>query len=140
MKKIRKLFSVIAVITAAFLCPAVAFASEAGETMSEKLAYAARNTVLGICTVFIMLIIIAVIIYCFRFLPKIFGPKDKKKETAAGEKKQEAPTPEPEPAFAEAEAPVTDDLELIAVISAAIAAGEQVPAGSFVVRTIRRRS
>ncbi len=138
MKKIRKLLSAIAVAAAAFLCPAVAFASEAGETMSEKLAYAARNTILGICTVFIMLIVIALIIYCFRFLPKLFGSKEKKEEAKAEKKEVPKTAPVPEPV--EAAADVTDDLELVAVITAAIAAGEQVPVGSFVVRTIRRRA
>ena len=49
-----------------------------------------------------------------------------------------APAPAPAPVE---EAPVeeTDDLELIAVISAAIAASEQAPADGFVVRSIRRR-
>ncbi len=143
MKKFKKLFSAIAAGGAVFLFPVIAFASEAGETMKEKLAYAGRNTIIGIGTVFIMLIVIALIIYCFRFLPKLLGPKDKKKKTATEEKaapKVEAAAKAAPKVAAPASAPVMDDLELVAVITAAIAAGEQVPVGSFVVRTIKRRA
>jgi hypothetical protein len=45
----------------------------------------------------------------------------------------------PAPAPVVEEVPETDDLELVAVITAAIAAGGQAPADGFVVRSIRRR-
>ena len=59
------------------------------------------------------------------------------------QKKTEKPVAAPAPAAAPAAvaAPVqeTDDLELVAVIAAAIAASENVPVDSFRVRTIKRR-
>ena len=91
----------------------------------------ARNTVLGMGTVFVMLIAIALIIYCFKIIPVIQKKFVQKAEPAA-----EAPKTAPVVA-----APVqeTDDLELVAVIAAAIAASENVPVDSFRVRTIKRR-
>ena len=82
-------------------------------------------------TVFVMLIAIALIIYCFKIIPVIQEKFAKKAEPTA-----EAPKTVPVVA-----APVqeTDDLELVAVIAAAIAASENVPVDSFRVRTIKRR-
>ena len=96
-----------------------------------RLANALQNTVLGMGTVFVMLIAIALIIYCFKIIPVIQEKFAKKAEPTA-----EAPKTVPVVA-----APVqeTDDLELVAVIAAAIAASENVPVDSFRVRTIKRR-
>ena len=95
-----------------------------------RLANALQNTVLGMGTVFVM-IAIALIIYCFKIIPVIQKKFVQKAEPAA-----EAPKTAPVVA-----APVqeTDDLELVAVIAAAIAASENVPVDSFRVRTIKRR-
>ena len=84
-----------------------------------RLANALQNTVLGMG------------IYCFKIIPVIQKKFAKKAEPAA-----EAPKTAPVVA-----APVqeTDDLELVAVIAAAIAASENVPVDSFRVRTIKRR-
>ncbi len=145
MKNIKKLVSALMISGSAFLFPVMAMATETGDTMQEKLAYAGRNTILGVCTVFIMLIVISLIIYCFRFLPGATGGKKRAKQ-AEEQAKAEAEARAKEKASAAAAAPaataapVVDDLELIAVITAAIAAGEQVPVGSFVVRTIKRRA
>ena len=62
----------------------------------------------------------------------------KKKEEKAPAPVKAVPAPA-EAALEAAPAEETDDLELIAVISAAIAASEQAPADGFVVRSIRRR-
>ena len=86
-----------------------------------RLANALQNTVLGMGTVFVMLIAIALIIYCFKIIPVIQEKFAKKAPVVA------APVQE------------TDDLELVAVIAAAIAASENVPVDSFRVRTIKRR-
>ena len=95
-----------------------------------RLANALQNTVLGMGTVFVMLIAIALIIYCFKIIPVI-----QKKFAKKAEPEAEAPKAAP------VAAPVqeTDDLELVAVIAAAIAASENVPVDSFRVRTIKRR-
>ena len=96
-----------------------------------RLANALQNTVLGMGTVFVMLIAIALIIYCFKIIPVIQEKFAKKAEPTA-----EAPKTVPVVA-----APVqeTDDLELVAVIAAAIAASEgKTSTDGFVVRSIRK--
>ena len=92
-----------------------------------RLANALQNTVLGMGTVFVMLIAIALIIYCFKIIPVIQKKFAQKAEPAAEAPVVAAPVQE------------TDDLELVAVIAAAIAASENVPVDSFRVRTIKRR-
>ncbi len=162
MKKAMKWVSGLLVGGAAFLIPLQAFA---GETMGERLKFAAQNTVINIIVVFCMLVLIALIIYCFRFLPKLANLFRRKKDTGqeakpGPEPKRSEPKSEPEsksePAHERVKAdsktpppprredvaapPETDYTELIAVIAAAIAADEQVPVGSFVVRTIKKRA
>ena len=102
--------------------------------MSELMTKAALNTLLGMGTVFAVLILISLLITCFNFIPKIqekFRKKPVQAETAPAAVKAE-------PAAAAAEE--TDDTELIAVIAAAIAASEgAVSADGYVVRSIIRR-
>ena len=98
-------------------------------TMNEILTKAGLNTVLGMGTVFGVLILISLIIYAFRFIGDLQNLGKKKTEEAVVTN-----TPE-----VVEEAPLTDDLELIAVISAAIAASEGTSTDSFVVRSIHRR-
>lgn len=100
--------------------------------MKELLLEACYNTILGIGTVFVMLIIMSLLIYCFRIIPTL-QEKFSKKDTAA------APAPKKVAAPAPVRENLVDDLELVAVIAAAIAASEQVPVDSFQVRTIKRR-
>ena len=98
-------------------------------TLGEKLEKAALNTVMGLGTVFCVLILISLIIYCFKFISQIGAPK---KEPAKAEEVK-APVAE------EVSEDLTDDLELVAVISAAIAASEGTTTDGFVVRSIHRR-
>lgn len=94
--------------------------------MSVTLQRAGLNTLMGLGTVFIMLIFLSFIIYLFKFVPVIFGgKKEEKKET-------------PAPVVAAPVVEETDDTELIAVISAAIAASEGTSTDGFVVRSIRK--
>lgn len=96
--------------------------------MSVTLERAALNTLMGLGTVFIMLIFLSFIIYLFKFVPVLFGgKKEEKKEEAA-----------PAPVVAVPVQEETDDTELIAVISAAIAASEGTSTDGFVVRSIRK--
>lgn len=100
---------------------------------SEILYKAAMNTLIGMGSVFGVLIFIAIIIAIMgKVLTSAEGGKKKKAAAAA---------PAPAPAAAPA-APVdeVDDLELVAVISAAIAASTGASTDSFVVRSIKRRS
>lgn len=98
-------------------------------TLGEKMEKAALNTLMGMGTVFCVLILISLIIYCFKFISLIGAPK--KKET-----EPEAPAA---PAAETVNEEPADDLELVAVISAAIAASEGTTTDSFVVRSIHRR-
>jgi sodium pump decarboxylase gamma subunit len=102
-------------------------------TFGETMTKAALNTLMGMGTVFAVLILIAVLIYCFTFIPKIqdaFSKKDKKVEAAADNAVAQ---------IVENEAVQEDDLELIAVIAAAIAASEGAAStDGYVVRSIRR--
>lgn len=102
-------------------------------SMSEKLSKAGMNTVISITIVFVMLIMISLIIACFRVFPYL-----EKKKKAAQKPESALPPPAyvpPVPEIVQAE----DDGELVAVIAAAIAASTGTPKSGFVVRSIRRR-
>lgn len=99
-------------------------------TLGEILKKAGINTLLGMGTVFLVLILISIIIWCLGFVSKIEKP--------AAVPAAPAPAPIPVPAVEESEEDVTDDTELIAVISAAIAAYEGTSAEGFQVRSIKR--
>ena len=98
-------------------------------TLGEKMEKAALNTLMGMGTVFGVLILISLIISCFRFIGNL--------ENLG--KKKEVPAVEVAAPVVVEEAPLTDDLELVAVITAAIAASEGTSTDSFVVRSIHRR-
>lgn len=97
-------------------------------TLGEKMTKAAMNTAMGMGTVFIMLIVISLLIWCFGFIGKLEN-RAKKQEPAAAAA----------PAAAPAAAVQTDDLELVAVIAAAIAAATGTSTDDFVVRSIKRK-
>lgn len=107
-------------------------------SISEILTKAGLNTVLGMGTVFVVLIFISFIISLFGYIPalekKLKGGK--KKETPAPAKPA---APAAKPAAAPAAAAAADDAELVAVISAAIAAAEGTSTDGFIVRSIKRR-
>ena len=108
-------------------------------TITEILSKAAMNTLLGMGTVFVMLVLISCIISLFKFIPQP-GASKKQKEEAA---KTDAAS---SPATA---ADGKDDCALIAVITAAIAAAkaaenggasfENEADGAYIVRSIKRR-
>lgn len=102
-------------------------------TTGENLTKAGMNTLMGMGTVFIVLIFISLLIGCFKFI-NAFEQKMKnnaKKESVA------APAPAPVQA-APVEEELVDDLELVAVITAAIAAAANTSADGLVVRSIKR--
>lgn len=103
---------------------------------AEILKKAGLNTILGMGTVFVVLIFISFIISLFRFIPEL-EKKFKKNKAAEPEK---APAPAPAPVAAPAVEDVSDDAELVAVIAAAIAAAEGTSTDGFVVRSIKRRT
>lgn len=111
-------------------------------TFWEMMAKAGLNTLIGMFTVFAVLILISLIISCFGVIPKIQAAAAKRREAkqtveqAAGIDNAVAQI-----AAREEESGEEDDLELVAVIAAAIAASEgAASADGFVVRSIRRRA
>lgn len=101
---------------------------------TDALADAGVNTLVGMVTVFIILIFISLIISCFSVIPKIqnkfAGKKDVQESTAL-------------PADNSVEPDISgdeDDLELVAVITAAVMEylGDEAPKDGLVVRNIRR--
>lgn len=107
-------------------------ANEGNETLMQKMTSAAGNTLMGMGTVFVVLIFISLIISAFKFIPKIVEMFSSKQDKEEDVKVEETVQPQ----VAET---VQNDTELIAVIAVAIAASEQVSTDSFVVRSIRRR-
>ncbi|MBU5481918.1 OadG family transporter subunit [Blautia sp. MSJ-19] len=95
---------------------------------------AALNTLMGIGTVFVILIMLIFLISLFQFIPGSGAQQEKAKKKAA-EEAASAPTPAPVAAAPVQEA---DNSELIAVIAAAIAASEGTSTDGFVVRSIRK--
>lgn len=100
-------------------------------TRGEIMKTAGLNTLMGIGTVFVILVLLSLLIYAFRVIPmieeKIKGEPEPQKVPFEDELK--APTPVDE----------TDNNELIAVIAAAIAASTGQSTDDFVVRSIIRR-
>ena len=101
-------------------------------TLGETMTKAAMNTAMGMGTVFVMLIIISLIISCFTLI-------NKAQKKAENKKAANAPASAVSVAAPVVEAPQTDDLELVAVIAAAIAAATGSSTDDFVVRSIKRR-
>ena len=104
-------------------------------SLGEIMMKALMNTVIGMGTVFVVLILISLIISCFTLISKIEGRKKKAAENPAGANVQPAPAAV-QPA---AQEELSDDTELVAVIAAAIAAYEgSGSTDGFVVRSIRK--
>ena len=105
-------------------------------TLGEKMKKAALNTLLGMGTVFIVLILIMFIIMAFGIIPKIeksIADKKAKKKV-----KTEQAVDNTNAQIIEKEE-LSDDTELVAVIAAAIAASEGAAStDGFVVRSIKR--
>lgn len=98
-------------------------------SLAEKMGKAALNTVLGMGTVFIILIFISFLISLFKYI-SIFENKIKAKQTPVIENKENNTVSEPEN--------LEDDLELVAVITAAIAEFSNTDASNLIVRSIKR--
>jgi len=121
-------------------------------TTGEILKKAGMNTVIGMGTVFVVLIFISFLISLFKYIPVIQSKFSRRQGVAEAEIKAEdsaavaAPAdaviteviPEADPRVQDAVV-VNDGFELVAVISAAIAQAEGVAPEGFVVRSIKRR-
>ncbi|MDY3766125.1 MAG: OadG family transporter subunit [Lachnospiraceae bacterium] len=102
------------------------------KSFAQNMQEAGMNFILGIGTVFIMLVFLSFVISLLKPLTDLLEGK-----------KKEAPAPAQAPAAApavveEEEEELVDDLELVAVITAAIAASENTSSDGFVVRSIKR--
>lgn len=104
-------------------------------SLEEIMTKAGLNTVMGMGVVFAVLIFLAILIYLMKYIPKLV---DKSVESHM-EDKQISTETKVETAAPVATVECVDDLELVAVITAAIAAMEGTSTEGFVVRSIRRR-
>lgn len=111
----------------------ISFAPE--YTTGEKMTKAAMNTLMGMGTVFLVLIFISLLISCFKYI-RVFEDRMKAKQAAAAPAPAPAPAPAAAPVAEEEE--LADDLELVAVITAAIAAATNSSTDGLVVRSIKR--
>ena len=105
-------------------------------SLAANMQRAGMNTLMGIGIVFLMLLFLSFVIGLFKYI-ETFQNVGKKKAAEEAPKAEEAPAP----AIAQSEAAdedFADDLELVAVISAAIAAYENTSGDSFVVRSIKK--
>lgn len=110
------------------------------ESIGKIMEKALLNTLMGMGTVFVVLIIIILVIGSFGFIGKSQAKKQAAKEAEKKENAVSAPAVMA-PVMEEPEN-VMDDLELVAVITAAIMAslGEEAPAEGLVVRSIKKRN
>lgn len=114
-------------------------------TLGDRMKQAGLNTIIGMVVVFVLLIIMAAIIYLFKFLPqaKVKGvAKDKK---ASNSKQSKTSKSIVKPTDMSTTMQETNNTELVAVITAAIMAsmseeGIEVPEDGLVIRSIRRKN
>ena len=106
-------------------------------TLGENMEQAAMNMVMGMGTVFIVLIFISFLISCFKYINR-FEEKMKNKGKKEDPEPLAAAEPAPAAVVQAAEENLADDLELVAVITAAIAASTGTSPSGLVVRSIRR--
>lgn len=110
-----------------------------GASMGEMMGRAALNTLIGMGTVFIVLILISLIISCFGVIPKLQASAAKRRAAKTDDEKAGIDNAVAQIA-AQEQTDEEDDLELVAVIAAAVAASEGATStDGFVVRSIRRR-
>ena len=101
--------------------------------MSVLLKQAGLNTLMGLVIVFAALAFLAFLISKLHYIPDFIEGRMKKKAAPAP---AAAPAAAPAPVVEEEE--YVDDLELVAVITAAIAASENTSSDGFVVRSIKK--
>lgn len=100
-------------------------------SFGELMGQAGMNTIMGMGTVFLVLIFLSLLIGAFKYIGAAADKLTKKPEPA--------PAAAPKAAAPVVEENLVDDGELVAVIAAAIAASENTSTDSFVVRSIRRK-
>ena len=112
--------------------------------LGEILSKAGLNTLLGMGTVFAVLIFLAFLISLLKYTDKILGLGNKViavvKNCAKSQNEVDSKEVVEDKENIEDKQDLSDDLELVAVITAAIAAQEGTSTDGFVVRSIRRRT
>ena len=113
-------------------------------SIEDAMAEATVNTIIGVTVVFAALLLFVFVISLFKYI-YIFDQKmQEKKSGKAPAPKAPKAAPAPAPAPVVQAAPEMDDLELIAVITAAIHAYEEAQGntvtGDLVVRSIKKRN
>ncbi|MDE6845950.1 MAG: OadG family protein [Lachnospiraceae bacterium] len=104
----------------------------------EIMLKAGMNTLIGMGTVFVVLILISLIISCFSLISKVEAKKKQKADAKAAAAKNEVKSEPVVTPIVEKEE-LADDTELVAVIAAAIAAYEgSGSTDGFIVRSIRK--
>ena len=101
--------------------------------LSVLLKQAGLNTLMGLGIVFATLFFLSLLIGRMKLIPELLNKTSKK---AAPEAPKAAPAPAAAPVVEEEE--YVDDLELVAVITAAIAASQDTSSDGFVVRSIKK--
>ena len=111
-------------------------------SFKELMTQAGLNTLMGMGITFTVLGLLILIISLFKFIPLIQSrmEENRRKKAEAEAARNAVPAAAPAPAAPAAEEEeFADDMELVAVIAAAIAAYEgQATADGFVVRSIRK--
>ena len=108
------------------------------KSLGERMATAGLNTIMGITIVFLVLYLISLLISLLKYVNK-FDAKKSKEQDNASVPSVSAPNQNLE----SIEENLADDLELVAVITAAIhayeeAQGNPVPSNGLYVRSIRK--
>lgn len=106
-------------------------------SMGHKMQNAALNTVISMSVVFAVLILISLLITCFKIFPYLEKKKAEKAAGAAASNETQDQIVSQNSQIEEQQ--LTDDTELVAVIAAAIAASTGTSTSDFVVRSINRR-
>jgi glutaconyl-CoA/methylmalonyl-CoA decarboxylase subunit delta len=113
--------------------------AEKQNSLGEIMEKAGLNIVMGMGTVFTVLILIAFLISLFGYVNK-WEENMKNKKSDKEEPKLIGSPVVIAPIDPAVEEDIVDDLEVIAVISAAIAASMNTSTDGFVVRSIKRRT
>ena len=111
----------------------VSFSWDIQYSMGKLIERAGLNTVMGIGIVFLALLFLSFLIGRLHIIPDLIEKKEAEKAPVA----PAAPAPVAAPVVEEEE-DLMDDLELVAVITAAIASSETTSGDGFVVRSIKK--
>ncbi len=107
-------------------------------SLSDKLSTAGRNTLICVAIVFLVLIFMSLVISLFKFINKAESAVAKKKAAKTKDKDESVAIESVNNAVAQIESREESELELVAVIAAAIAAHTGQSTDDFVVRSIRK--